>query len=119
MASSPWNVDLYLSVLSIWEEEEIQGKKYMALEYVADYGNYSVKELEDALKHMYNEMARLREKYDVATPAELRILLARKGGEKEFHEAWEDAVNWDSYVHKIPMIEAALVFKAVKGGLRV
>jgi len=108
--------------------EEIRGRRerlfrlserYMVSEYMADYGEYSVKELEDALKHMYSEMARLREKYKVVTVAELRLLLARTGSEKEFHEGWEDAVNWDSYKHKIPMIEVTLASKAVKGGLRV
>lgn len=108
--------------------EEIKGgkerlfrlsRRYVISEYMKDYDNYSVKELEDALKHMYSEIARLKEKYGAATPAELRLSLLGKRDDREFHETWEDATNWDSYTHKIPVIEAVLALKTVGEKLHV
>lgn len=102
--------------------EEIRGAKerlfrtsgrYITAKYLDEYSRYSVEELEKALSYMYKEIARIKKKYRVSTSGELRALLLKRGDE-DFHEIWEDSINWDSYAHKIPTVEAALTLKGVR-----
>ncbi|MFQ6086134.1 MAG: hypothetical protein ACE5OY_07750 [Candidatus Bathyarchaeia archaeon] len=92
--------------------------RYLTAKYLDEYSRYSVEDLEKALSYMYKEIAGIKKKYGVSTPGELRALLLKKG-EEDFHEIWEDSVNWDSYAHKIPAVEAALTLKGIKEELHV